>query len=156
MPHQADPRPRRRSLARLSWRRGVSWSSKNRWLALSVAAVIAAVVLSVLPGRWMSLTRRGLPAAVGDAIELWSHFLGYAVLVGLASMACDSFAKLMLVLAAAIVLSGGLELVQLLVPHRGASLADLSMNILGASAGYLIGAARLRRRRRTLARGQGG
>jgi VanZ family protein len=118
--------------------------------------VIAAVVLSVLPGSWVSLTRRGLPDAVGDVIEPLSHFLGYAVLVGFASMACDSFAKLMLVFVAAMALSGGLEVVQLLVPERGASLADLSMNVLGASAGCLFGAARLRRNRRIPARGQGG
>jgi hypothetical protein len=56
---------------------------KHPWLAgLWLAAALAAVVLSALPGSWVSLTRRGLPDAVGDVIEPLLHFLGYAVLVG--------------------------------------------------------------------------
>jgi VanZ family protein len=152
MPQNDRSSPRRHGAAR----RG-SRSSTNPWVAaLSLAAAIAAVVLSVLPGRWLSLTRRGLPDIVGDVLEPSAHFLGYAVLVGFASMACGSFVHLMLLFAAAIALSGGLEVVQLLVPDRGASLADLAMNVLGAAAGCLFGAAWLRRSRHIRARDQGG
>ena len=68
-----------------------------------MSAAIAAVVLSVLPGSWVSLTRRGLPDAVGDVIEPMLHFLGYAVLVGFVSMACHSFTTLIYVFLAALV-----------------------------------------------------
>jgi VanZ family protein len=123
-------------------RAGFSWCSRFRWLAaLWLAAVIGAVVLSVLPGSWVSLTPRGLPDAVGDLVEPLLHFLGYAVLVGLASLACNSFTKLLYVLLAAIVISGALEAVQLLVPERGASFDDLAMNVLGSSVGCLFGGA---------------
>jgi VanZ family protein len=143
------------SAAPFSWRPALSWSSRNRWLAaLWVAAVIAAVVLAVLPGSWVSLTQRGLPDALGDVIEPLSHFLGYAVLVGFASLACNRFTKLMYVLLAAIVISGALELVQLLVPERGASFEDFAMNVLGASVGCLFGAARPKRKRRLSGRGE--
>jgi VanZ family protein len=103
----------------------------------------------------VSLTRRGLPEAVGDLVEPLSHFLGYAVLVGFASVACNSFTKLLYVFLAAIVISVSLEVAQLLVPERGASFQDLSMNVLGASAGCLFGAARLRRNRRGSGGAQG-
>jgi VanZ family protein len=155
--HDGSSSRRHRFAAQFAALGRASQDWRSRWLAaVWLAAVIAAVTLSVLPGSWVSLTRRGLPDAVGDVIEPLSHFLGYAILVGFASMAFDSFAKLMLVFVAAVALSGGLEVVQLLVPERGASLADLSMNVLGATVGCLFGAARLRRNRRIPARGQSG
>jgi VanZ family protein len=145
-----------RSAAPFSLLDGVLQHWRRPWIAgLWLAAVIAAVILSVLPGSWVSLTRRGLPEAVGDLVEPLSHFLGYAVLVGFASVACNSFMKLMYVFLAAIVISVSLEAAQLLVPERGASFQDLSMNVLGASAGCLFGAARLRRNRRGSVGAQG-
>ena len=135
--------------ARFAWLRGsLQYWSKPSLAALWLSAVLVAVILSVLPGSWVSLTRRGLPDAVGDVIEPLSHFLGYAVLVGFVSMACNRVTTLIYVCLAAIGISVSLELVQLLVPERGASFQDLSMNVLGASAGFLFGVARLRRSRR--------
>jgi VanZ family protein len=137
---------RHRFPAPFSWLGRSLQNWKNPWLVgLWLSAVIAAVVLSVLPGSWLSLTRRGLPDAVGDVIEPLLHFLGYAVLVGFVSMACRSFAALIYVFFAAIGISVALEIVQLLVPERGASFVDLTMNVLGAFAGCLFGAARLKR-----------
>ena len=63
-------------------------------------------------------------------------------------MACRSFTTLIYVFLAALALSASLEVVQLLVPERGASFADLAMNVLGAGAGCLVGAARLKGKRR--------
>jgi hypothetical protein len=115
------------------------------WLAgLWVSGVVAAIVFSVLPGSWISLTRRGLSPAVGDVLEPALHFLGYAVLVGLVSLALNSVTRLIWVYVAAVLISGSMEIVQLLVPERGASLEDLSMNLLGATAGFLFGLARLK------------
>jgi VanZ family protein len=129
---------------------------KNPWLAgLWLSAVIVAVVLSVLPGSWVSLTRRGLPDAVGDVIEPLLHFLGYAVLVGFVSMACRSFTTLIYIFFAAIGIGVALELVQLLIPERGASFVDLTMNVLGACAGCLLGAACLKRQSRLQDSAQG-
>jgi VanZ family protein len=51
--------------------------------------------------------------------------------------------------SAAIGISVALEVVQLLVPERGTSFVDLTMNVLGASAGCLIGAVRLKRQAAT-------
>jgi VanZ family protein len=136
---------RNRFTAPFTWLGSVLQNWKNPWLAgLWLLAVIAAIILSVLPGSWLSLTRRGLPDAVGEVIEPLLHFLGYAVLVGFISMACRSFTTLIYVFFAAIGISVALEVVQLLVPERGASVVDLAMNVLGASAGCLIGAARLK------------
>ena len=118
---------------------------RNPWIAgLWVSAVVAAVILSVLPGSWISLTRRGLPDEIGKVLEPSLHFLGYAVLVGSVSLAFDSLRKIVYVYLAALLLSASLEIVQLLVPERGASFEDFSMNLLGASAGLLFGVARLR------------
>jgi VanZ family protein len=140
---------RNRSTAPFAWLGRILKNWKHPWLAgLWLAAALAAVILSVLPGSWISLTRRGLPDTVGDMIEPLLHFLGYAVLVGFVSMACRSFTTLLYVFLAALALSVSLEVVQLLVPERGASLVDLTMNVLGASAGCLFGAARLKRKRR--------
>jgi VanZ family protein len=140
---------RNRLAAPFGWLARVLRNWKNPWLAgLWLSAVIAAVVLSVLPGSWLSLTRRGLPDAAGDVIESLLHFLGYAVLVGFVSMACRSFTTLIYVFFAAIGISVALEVVKLLVPERGASLVDLTMNVLGACAGCLFGAARLKRKMR--------
>jgi VanZ family protein len=129
---------------------------KHPWLAgLWLAAALAAVVLSVLAGSWLSLTRRGLPDAVGDVLEPLLHFLGYALLVGFVSLACRSFTTLIYVFFAAIGISVALEVVQLLVLERGASFVDLSMNVLGASAGCLFGAARLKKNKRVPVGAQG-
>ena len=147
---------RNRLTAPFTWLGRILQNWNNPWLAgLWLSAAIAAVVLSVLPGSWLSLTRRGLPDAVGDVIEPLLHFLGYAVLVGFVSMACHSFTTLIYVFLAALALSASLEVVQLLVPERGASFADLAMNVLGASAGCLFGAARLKRKRRLAVGAQG-
>jgi hypothetical protein len=104
---------------------------------------------------WVSLTRRGLPDAVGDVIEPLLHFLGYAVLVGFVSMACRSFTTLIYIFFAAIGIGVALELVQLLIPERGASFVDLTMNVLGACAGCLLGAACLKRQSRLQDSAQG-
>lgn len=140
---------RNRLFAQFAWLKELSQYWGNPWLAgLWLSAVIAAVLLSVVPGSWVSLTRRGLSSDVAYIIELLSHFLGYAVLVGFVSMACRSWTKLIVVYIAALFISVMLEIVQFLIPERGASFDDLSMNVLGASAGFLFGAARLRRNNR--------
>ena len=87
---------RNRLTAPFTWLGRILQNWDNPWLAGGwwLSAAIAAVVLSVLPGNWLSLTRRGLPDAVGDVIEPLSHFLGYAVLVGFLSLTCNSLTKL--------------------------------------------------------------
>ena len=148
---------RNRFTALFAWLGRILQYWRNPWLAgLWLSAVIAAVILSVLPGSWLSLTRRGLPDAAGEVIEPLLHFLGYAVLVGFASMASNSLTRLTYIFLAAIGISVSLEVVQLLVPERGASFEDFLMNVLGASAGCLFGVARLKRNRRVSVRDQSG
>lgn len=119
--------------------------------------VVAAVILSIVPGSWISLKRRfpDFPSTVAEVIELSSHFFGYAVLVGLISVACITQAKLILIYVVSVVIGIVSEVSQIYLPQRGASFADLSMNVLGASAGFLFGLARLKRKRRAPRGGQG-
>ena len=124
---------------------------RNPWLAgLWLSAVIAAVVLlSFLAAGYRSRDVVCLmPSAI---IEPLLHFLGYAVLVGGSyPWACHSFTTLTYIFLAALALSVSLEVVQLLVPERGASFVDFSTNVLGAlpdlcSAQYMtkeVGASR--------------
>jgi VanZ family protein len=132
-------------MSQFAWLGELGQYWRNPWIAgLWVSALIAAIILSVLPGSWISLTRHGLSPEIGDVLEPSLHFLGYAVLVGFVSLALNSITKLLYVYVAALLISGSMEIVQLLVPERGASIEDLSMNVLGASAGFLFGVARLR------------
>lgn len=119
--------------------------------------VVAAVILSIVPGSWISLKRRfpDFPSTVAEVIELSSHFFGYAVLVGHISVACITQAKLILIYVVSVVIGIVSEVSQIYLPQRGASFADLSMNVLGASAGFLFGLARLKRKRRAPRGGQG-
>ena len=55
----------------------------------------------------------------GKIVEPLSHFLRYAVLVGFASVGCNSFTNPMYVFLGAILISISWELAQLVVPERG-------------------------------------
>lgn len=135
----------KRLMSQFAWVGELAAYWKNPWVAgLWVSAVVAAIILSVLPGSWISLTRHGLSPEIGKVLEPSLHFLGYAVLVGFVSLAFNSVTKLIYVYVAALLISVSLEVVQFLVPERGASFEDLSMNVLGATAGFLFGVARLR------------
>lgn len=124
----------------------------NPWLAcLWLSGLMAAILLSVVPGNWISLTRHfpDLSPTVADAIEPLSHFFGYAILVGFVCAPCRRRTTIIWIYIAAIFIGIMIEMAQVLLPQRGASFADLSMNVLGASAGFVFGVARLKRNTRT-------
>jgi VanZ family protein len=125
----------------------------NPWLAgLWLAGAVIAVILSIVPGSWISLTRHfpDLPPLLSDAILPLSHLFGYAILVGSVSLVCQTRIQLISLYIGALAIGAMLEILQILIPNRGISFGDFVMNVLGASAGLLFGAARLKRKSRAL------
>lgn len=145
-----DPR-RKQESSRLAWlEEPLRYWGKPWLVGLWLSGVIAAVILSLVPGTWISLTRRfpDFPSSVADVMELSSHFFGYAVLVGFVTVACKTWSRLIAIYIVAIFIGIVSEMLQFFLPQRGASFIDLSMNVLGASAGFLFGLAQLKRKRR--------
>lgn len=152
MRHQLPAPSWRARLARaFSSTRKLASKGRNVWLAgFWVAAILGAIVLSVIPPGWIPLIPDDLTPDAEQALDLSLHFIGYAGLVGFASLLFDRVAPLLVIYIAALGIGALLEAAQSFVPGRGAALDDLSMNILGASAGFLFGLVRLRRSSRVL------
>lgn len=97
------------------------------WLGLWIAALVATVVVCLVP-----LPRSPLPV---DHLDKLEHALGYAALAVGAAMLFATGSARMLVSLGLIVLGIGIEALQALLPWRSADLLDVVANSLGVLIG---------------------
>jgi VanZ family protein len=120
-------------------RRSSSWF--KRWIVFLTALYIAAlVVFSIVPSGY----RPRLPSITLPELE---HFLAYLVLGGLAVLSAPRSARSVTIIGALIACAGLIEIVQIAIPSRVASLTDFAAGASGAVVGVAMAVLALRKAR---------
>jgi VanZ family protein len=96
------------------------------WLVIAAGSLIPSRHLPTYPPDWLS--------------DVQVHATAYMLMVATAALFCRRVREVALVALVALAIGAGLEYAQAFVPERGARLADLLANLLGAAIGFSVAA----------------